>query len=256
MNVDTEAGEASAAGRTTSSFAGAASEQGRPALEVVHEPYLSRTLMLRLAELAIFLAAVVGAVALGLGISDYFSEHAYVGAYLLAYGGFRLADVLVREDERHDQRDELGRRIGEQLPLLALFAAAPFERTYLLGGGPPEWLSIFGLILALVGFWLALGARIQLAFYAFDPRNPGRRVLVRSVFYRHVRHPMYLGLFLALAAWPLLYGAPIVLVTALVVGGLVAHHHIAAEEALMRDRFGEEYEDYCRETDALIPSLW
>jgi protein-S-isoprenylcysteine O-methyltransferase Ste14 len=81
-------------------------------------------------------------------------------------------------------------------------------------------------------------------------------LLVKSVFYRHIRHPTYLGIFLALAAWPLLYGAPIVLVTTLVVGGIIAFRNIRAEEALMRARFGAEYEEYVRETDALIPSLW
>src|SRR5512137_2227272 len=57
-----------------------------------------RRIDIRVSELIVFLVAVVGAVALGLGISQYFSEHPYTLAYLIAYAGFRFADVLVRED--------------------------------------------------------------------------------------------------------------------------------------------------------------
>jgi len=256
MSADSEGQSVSGAGKSTGALDSLPLETTRPTIELAAEPQLSRGLLLHLAELGIFLAAVVGAVALGLGITDYFSEQPYVGAYLLAYAGFRIADLLVR-DERIDARvDELGRRIGEQMPLLVLFAAAPFERTYIFGGEPPQWLSALGLVVALTGLWLALGARIQLTFYSIDPAHPEHRLLVKSVFYRHIRHPTYLGMFLALTAWPLLYGAPIVLVTTLVVGGIIAVRSIRAEEALMRERFDAEYEEYVRETDALIPSLW
>ena len=80
----------------------------------------------------IFLVAVVGAVALGLAITSYFTAHTYIAAYLLAYAGFRCADLLVREEYGPDPtRDALARRIADQAPLLLLFFAAPFERTYL-----------------------------------------------------------------------------------------------------------------------------
>ncbi len=115
-------------------------------------PYFSRERLLRCAEVLIFLVAVIGAVALGLGITDYFREHKYVYAYLLAYAGFRFSDLLVRED-REDVHEagfahtELGHRIGVQLPLLAMFAAAPFERTYVYGGAMPESIGALGLLI-------------------------------------------------------------------------------------------------------------
>src|SRR5579863_9244468 len=50
----------------------------------------------------------------------------------IAYAGFRYADLMIR-DELHEppQREELSRRIASQLPLLVMFAGAPFERTYI-----------------------------------------------------------------------------------------------------------------------------
>ena len=98
-------------------------------------PHFIRGLALHFAETAIFLVAVIGAIALGLGITAYFAEHRYVLAYLVAYAGFRCSDLIVREDaEDRPPHEELWRRIIVQLPLLVVFAAAPFERTYVYGG--------------------------------------------------------------------------------------------------------------------------
>ncbi len=218
-----------------------------------------RDLFLRLAELVVFLLAVVGAVALGLGISDYFTEHAYIGAYLVAYGGFRIADLLVRENYGPDPvRDALGRRILNQLPLLLLFVAAPFERTYLYGGEPASWLGALGVLLELAGLWLALGARIQLGFFCWErtPEGGQRRALVKTGFYRFIRHPTFTGVLIALVSWPLVYGAPLAFILTLVVGILAMRRMIAAEEAELLARFGDEYELYRRTTDAVIPNLW
>jgi protein-S-isoprenylcysteine O-methyltransferase Ste14 len=216
----------------------------------------TRDLLLRLAELAIFLTAMVGAVALGLGITDYFHDHRYVAAYLLAYGGFRLADLLVRDEDENSRRDSLAPRILNQMPLLVLFAAAPFERTYVYGGEAPAWVAALGLLLELAGLWLALGARIQLHFFSADRSGLEGAQLVRSGFYRYVRHPTYSGMFLVLFAWPFEYCAPVTAVLTLLIGAIVVHRQIRAEEVLLRERFGDEYENYCLETDALIPSIW
>src|SRR5271155_2097213 len=146
-------------------------------------PHFIRSLALHFAETAIFLVAVIGAIALGLGITAYFAEHSYVLAYLAAYAGFRFSDLIVRDDaEDRPPHEELSRRIAAQLPLLATFAAAPFERTYVYGGSAPAFVSALGLLLELLGMWLALGARIQLGFFT-SGRTPERPVLVTSGFY-------------------------------------------------------------------------
>src|SRR5271166_5297916 len=180
-------------------------------LDPIPDNLPDRNFFLRLGELLIFLVAVVGAVALGLAITSYFAAHTYIAAYLLAYAGFRCADLLVRDEYGPDPaRDAVVRRVADQGPLLLLFFAAPFERTYIWGGEAPRWLSGLALALELSGLWLALGARIQLGFFAFEKHGgKERRVLVRRGFYRFIRHPVYAGIYLALIAWPIAYGAPI-----------------------------------------------
>src|SRR5271170_3086170 len=168
-----------------------------------------RNFTLRLGELAIFLAAVIGAVASGLGISSYFAAHPYVMAYLAAYAAFRFADLLVREDATlWTDRAGFARRVAYQLPILLLFAAAPFERTYIYGAEAPRWAAGLGLLIELAGLWLALGARVQLGFFS-GPQDGDERKLVRGGLYHYIRHPIFLGEFLVLAAWPFEYGAPV-----------------------------------------------
>jgi protein-S-isoprenylcysteine O-methyltransferase Ste14 len=220
-------------------------------------PTSSRRTLVRLGEQVIFLVAVVGAVALGLGITDYFSDHRYVAAYLLAYAGFRIAEVLIAEESGASQlRPSLRPRAAEELAVLLLFVAAPFERTYLYGGEAPSWLGALGLLLELGGLWLALGSRVQLHFFSADPSGQEHRELVTTGFYRYVRHPTYAGLLLVLIAWPLQYGAPIVELITIAVGLAVAHQEMLADEEILRERFGEQFEEYRRRTDALIPSIW
>src|ERR1700733_13973057 len=88
-------------------------------LEPIAPNLPDRNFFLRLGELLIFLVAVVGAVALGLAITSYFRAHTYIAAYLLAYAGFRCAELLVRDEYGPDPaRDALARRIDDQAPLL------------------------------------------------------------------------------------------------------------------------------------------
>lgn len=114
-----------------------------------HRTTLKREAIARFGEQIIFVTAVVGAVALGLGITDYFRDHRYISAYLIAYIGFRFAELMVGEDPRHpaEAAEAHAQRIQTQIAVLILFAAAPFERTYLYGGEPEKWVGALGLLL-------------------------------------------------------------------------------------------------------------
>ena len=212
---------------------------------------------IRLAELIMFLLAVVGSIALGLGIGEYFAARPYVSAYLVAYFGFRLADVLIREDlEPAPDSARIRRLMVNQLPVLAIFAAAPLERTYLYGGEPARWIGALGLLIELVGLWLALGARIQLGFFTASAEAPAEATLVRSGLFRYIRHPIYLGEFLVVFAWTVECAAPLTLIATVVLGALIGSRRATLEENALRERFGEEYADYLRRTNRFIPSVW
>ena len=233
----------------------------RPAEQVVApaiEPVRERALGARAVELATLAVAIIGALALGLGITDYLSDHLEVLAYLAAYAGFRVAQMLMSSPPEAivDLVKDCCGTLGE-LPTLLLFAAAPFERTYSAGGEAPVWIGAIGLLMGLVGLWLSLGAQIQI-----DRASERGRLgadgppLIRTGLFRCIRHPSYAGQWLAWMGWPLIYSAPITAAAMIVGGALVVGQRIREEEGRMLERFGEEYASYKRETDRLIPSLW
>jgi protein-S-isoprenylcysteine O-methyltransferase Ste14 len=218
-----------------------------------------RDLSMRIGELIIFLSAIIGAIALGLypGMGDYLAAHPYVSVYLIAYAAFRFADLLVREESMlGTDRVHAARRIRDEIPVLLLFASAPFEQTYLYGGAAPHWLSGLGLLIELVGLWLALGARIQIGYFSAAESNEGPRPLVRNGLYRYIRHPTYAGEFLVLFAWPFEYAAPVTAILVVIIGILVLRRRIGDEEAAMLARYGDQYSDYMRATDRVIPNVW
>ena len=81
-------------------------------------------------------------------------------------------------------------------------------------------------------------------------------VLVKTGFYKYIRHPVYAGFMLVLFAWPLVYGAWLTAIITVTVGCIAANRQITADEQILSKRFGDEYEEYRRTTDALVPSIW
>ena len=85
---------------------------------------------------------------------------------------------------------------------------------------------------------------------------PGGELVLRTGGpYAVTRNPQYV------AATPIYLGVAIgsnsllaLLAGGLMIAGLIAN--VFAEEPWMRDRFGEEYDDYCRRVPRFLPKLW
>jgi protein-S-isoprenylcysteine O-methyltransferase Ste14 len=82
----------------------------------------------------------------------------------------------------------------------------------------------------------------------------GHRLETRGI-YSVIRNPSYLGLLISSLGWVLAFrsGVGMVLVATLIVP-LVAR--IRAEERLLREHFGTEYEAYCARTWRLLPGIY
>lgn len=82
----------------------------------------------------------------------------------------------------------------------------------------------------------------------------GHRLETRGI-YRTIRNPSYLGLLISSLGWVLAFPSVVgvILTTALLVP-LVAR--IRAEERLLREHFGSEYETYCARTWRLLPGIY
>jgi protein-S-isoprenylcysteine O-methyltransferase Ste14 len=129
-------------------------------------------------------------------------------------------------------------------PQWVAFAALPFA----------TWLRWAGVGLAVGGFGLLQWAHTALGRNWSDtPRMLEGQSLVTGGPYRWVRHPIYTAFLLILSA-PLLLsanwlvGLPWIAATALEVAGRVRF-----EEALMAERFGDDFRAYSAHTGRLLP---
>jgi protein-S-isoprenylcysteine O-methyltransferase Ste14 len=203
---------------------------------------------------------------------------AYVGLAVLGWGGFhpffanpaRIALTVVMfaigiaaffaggnisAGIREDRSNRWVLAAFGAIGLLLGFVPAYTDRTefWTIDGDALRWT---GVALFAVGGALRLWPVYVLGhrFSGLVAIQPGHR-LVTSGIYTVIRHPSYLGLLVHSLGWALAFrsGAGLLL-TALLVPPLVAR--IDAEERLLGQEFGAEYDEFRARTSRLIPWLY
>lgn len=82
--------------------------------------------------------------------------------------------------------------------------------------------------------------------------NADHRLVTEGV-YRHVRHPMYASFLVLGLGQALLVANWIAGLSGLVAVALLMAVRLPREEAMMIDRFGDQYRGYCRRAGAILP---
>jgi protein-S-isoprenylcysteine O-methyltransferase Ste14 len=121
------------------------------------------------------------------------------------------------------------------------------------GGDAVRWL---GVLLYTAGGVLRLAPVFVLGrrFSGLVAIQPGHR-LVTSGLYGVIRHPSYLGLFVLTLGWGLAFRSGVgVIIAVLMLVVLLAR--IEAEERLLSETFGAEYDAYRARTWRLAPYLY
>jgi protein-S-isoprenylcysteine O-methyltransferase Ste14 len=107
--------------------------------------------------------------------------------------------------------------------------------------------------IATVFGWLAvrhLGKQLRILAGLYADHE-----LIRTGPYAIVRHPVYASLFLMMLATGLLFARWPLLLLSIVLYIAGTEIRIHAEEGLLRERFGEEFEEYRRQVPAYLPFL-
>ncbi len=120
------------------------------------------------------------------------------------------------------------------LPVVALWGA-PWSR---LG-----WYLMAVAVLPVLAA-ASLFKRAQTTINPLDPRKT--TALVTGGIYRWSRNPMYLGLLLLLAGWAIHLGTLSPFAVPPLFALILARLQILPEERALRERFGDDYERYCR----------
>lgn len=141
--------------------------------------------------------------------------------------------------------------------LLLESLAIAFAFTWLPGTQPPGLLRCaVSMVLAPVATvfgWLAvrhLGKQLRIMAGLYPDHE-----LIRTGPYSIVRHPVYASLFLMMLATGLLFARWPVLLVAMVLYIVGTEIRIHAEEGLLRERFGPQFQEYQRSVPAYLPFI-
>jgi protein-S-isoprenylcysteine O-methyltransferase Ste14 len=206
--------------------------------------------------LSCFLFAVV--VLAGFGPADFFQD---LPRTLFFFSSivviFRLSgsQVALKKGKEQGESDSLF------VLLLVLTFAAGFFIPFFAGRkifdlNIPSFLRYLGLFCVHAGMFIRLVAvrtlKRQFSIYVAIQEN---HQLITNGIYSQIRHPIYLGAFLTLTGFALIFptlpGFLFVFIYSMLLG-----HRMTQEERLMLKHFGSVYEEYISKSYRLIPHIY
>jgi protein-S-isoprenylcysteine O-methyltransferase Ste14 len=120
----------------------------------------------------------------------------------------------------------------------------------------PGALAWVGVALSLLGVAFSLWAIVTLGrHYDLVLEVHEDHELIRGGPYALVRHPVYTGLALHFVGVCLASGNALLIAGTVLLSFPAFYLRARAEETLLRERFGAEYETYAREVPMLVPLL-
>lgn len=141
---------------------------------------------------------------------------------------------------------------GTFLPLLQLATGVLSFANYNL----PGWAPLIGIALLVPGFWLFWRSHSDLGQnWSVTTELRDDHSLTTTGVYSQIRHPMYTAIWVLFGVQPLFVHNWIAGWSGVLTFALMYIVRVPYEEAMMRDRFGVLYDDYCKRTGRLWPKL-
>ena len=118
-------------------------------------------------------------------------------------------------------------------------------------------LTIIGAFLLLTGIAIRVWAIRTLGkHFTATVTLTNDHQLVKAGPYQWVRHPSYLGAFMAIVGCPVFLNAHWAILLAMLSMTLAYYLRIGVEEKMLSSYFGKEYQDYKKGTKRIIPFIW
>jgi protein-S-isoprenylcysteine O-methyltransferase Ste14 len=181
-------------------------------------------------------------------------------AFLAAFLLMRLANPRPAEasEKKRDNRARIGILV-EALAYAAVWSFRRHDQPLLFPGGGTALavlLSVLAIILALLSLWMVVTALRTLGKqWAVAARVLEGHELITSGPYRLVRNPIYAGMFGMLIATGIAASHWWALGFAMLLFWYGTDIRIKAEERLLRETFGEKFDQYSKDVPPLIPGF-
>jgi protein-S-isoprenylcysteine O-methyltransferase Ste14 len=122
-------------------------------------------------------------------------------------------------------------------------------------GWPPLWGAIVGIVLLVLEGWIFWRVKHDLGMSRLIGKTElsGGGKVVREGMYAWIRHPRYVGSFIAIVGACFIGGTRAMWIV-VAVWCIMALGAIALEERELLSRFGADYEEYCRRVPRFLPA--
>ena len=192
------------------------------------------------------------------GFAAFFSHPAFIGlavATIVLVIAALFTDGNLSSGEQEDRGNRWVFIAFTVIAILMAYLPAYTDRKgiFVFDGDTLRWI---GVVVCFAGgalrIWpvFVLGSR----FSGLVAIQPGH-TLVTDGIYIKIRNPSYLGMLVTSLGWGLAFRSGVgVVLAALLLGPLVGRMN--AEEKLLREHFGSEYDAYCACTKRLIPGVY
>lgn len=195
----------------------------------------------------------------GMGGFNAFFSHASLVIVAVATMAMAIASLYTEVNLSSGEHEDRGNRwvlpMFGVIGLLSGYLPAYTDRIefWTFGGEGVRWI---GAVVFCIGGALRLWPVFVLGkrFSGLVAIQPGHSLVTHGI-YRTLRNPSYLGMLVIAVGWALAFRSGVgLLLAALTVIPLIARIH--SEEALLRAKFGNEYEAYCSRSWRLIPGVY
>jgi protein-S-isoprenylcysteine O-methyltransferase Ste14 len=188
---------------------------------------------------------------------DFFAHPARVGAYLAV---FAATVAMLFSGANLGPRPRVDRSLWLIAPMLAVAVAQVWLPPYADARGiwtlDGDATRYAGLALLVIGCVLRVGPMFALGERFRPPlADQEDHRLVTTGFYRWIRNPSYLGIFVGYAGWVLVFRCWIALIVLVLVVPMI-RRYLPREEAKLWAEFGDEYDAYSARTWRFIPYVY
>ncbi len=148
--------------------------------------------------------------------------------------------------------------IQSKIDLPSLFMVLSFTINFIVCFFDPIELVVpreIGVILLVFGFLFFVYVLLYLRSGFFGETEPKLDFLITKGPYRFCRHPQYLSFIIIILGIDLMFRSPIGLVLTFVLSIPSMVYRARIEDNLLRNKFGEEWENYVGEVGFLFPRV-